>query len=169
MEAAQRKLKSNSESNWGSGRLERKTRRREQAAILKPRPPTPPRPKAEPRIHDSSEERTRDLATDQEWWDNYRAQKQALADPSTSKLPEDVNAQDRTEKEKETDVEREMDRQYARQEQRQKRIPKGKGRIGERGIKIPGMEIIDNYRPMTTALGPRMIVSSIHCISTFPP
>jgi hypothetical protein len=68
---------------------------------------------------------------------------------------------------KETDVEREMDRQYARQERRQKRIPKGKGRTSERGIRIPGMEIIDNYRPMTTALGPRMTVSPIHCISTF--
>jgi hypothetical protein len=40
----------------------------------------------------------------------------------------------------------------------QQRIPKSKGR-GKKGI--PGIEIIEGYKPMTTALGPRMTVSLI--------
>jgi len=40
----------------------------------------------------------------------------------------------------------------------QQRIPKAKGR-GKKGI--PGIEIIEAYKPMTTALGPRMTVSLI--------
>jgi hypothetical protein len=39
----------------------------------------------------------------------------------------------------------------------QQRIPKSKGRGKGKGI--PGIEIIEAYRPMTTALGPRMTVS----------
>jgi len=43
-----------------------------------------------------------------------------------------------------------------RKENRQKRIPPAKGKREKGGI--PGLEIIDGYRPMTTALGPRMTV-----------
>jgi hypothetical protein len=39
----------------------------------------------------------------------------------------------------------------------QQRIPKSKGRGKGKGI--PGLEIIEAYKPMTTALGPRMTVS----------
>jgi len=39
----------------------------------------------------------------------------------------------------------------------QQRIPRSKGRGKGKGI--PGMEIIEAYRPMTNALGPRMTVS----------
>jgi len=41
----------------------------------------------------------------------------------------------------------------------QQRIPRSKGR--GKGKRIPGMEIIEAYRPMTTALGPRMTVSPL--------
>ena len=44
----------------------------------------------------------------------------------------------------------------------QQRIPKSKGRWKGKGI--PGIEIIEAYKPMTTALGPRMTVS----LSLFP-
>jgi hypothetical protein len=44
----------------------------------------------------------------------------------------------------------------------QQRIPKSKGRGKGKGI--PGIEIIEAYRPMTTALGPRMTVSLIDII-----
>jgi hypothetical protein len=47
----------------------------------------------------------------------------------------------------------------------QQRIPKFKGR-GKKGI--PGREIIEAYKPMTTALGPRMTVSLI-VIPLLPP
>jgi len=43
-----------------------------------------------------------------------------------------------------------------RKENRQKRIPRAKGKREKGGI--PGLEIIDGYKPMTTALGPRMTV-----------
>jgi hypothetical protein len=41
----------------------------------------------------------------------------------------------------------------------QQRIPKSKGRGKGKGV--PGIEIIEAYKPMTTALGPRMTVSLI--------
>ena len=51
----------------------------------------------------------------------------------------------------------------------QQRIPRSKGRGKGKGI--PGMEIIEAYRPMTTALGPRMTVSLIaisHLLNVLP-
>jgi len=47
----------------------------------------------------------------------------------------------------------------------QSRIPKAKGR--GKGKAIPGMEIIEAYRPMTTALGPRMTVSTFSIFHLF--
>jgi hypothetical protein len=41
----------------------------------------------------------------------------------------------------------------------QQRMPKPKGRGKGKGV--PGIEIIEAYKPMTTALGPRMTVSLI--------
>jgi len=48
----------------------------------------------------------------------------------------------------------------------QGRIPKSKGRGKGKGI--PGIEIIEAYRPMTTALGPRMTVSLLFDILNLP-
>lgn len=48
----------------------------------------------------------------------------------------------------------------------QSRIPISKGRGKGKGI--PGMEIIEAYRPMTTALGPRMTVSPLFDILNLP-
>ena len=47
----------------------------------------------------------------------------------------------------------------------QQRIPKSKGR--GKGKEIPGIEIIEAYKPMTTALGPRMTVSPSRCYRFF--
>jgi hypothetical protein len=46
----------------------------------------------------------------------------------------------------------------------QSRIPNSKGRGRGKGKGIPGIEIIEGYKPMTTALGPRMTVSSFSTI-----
>jgi hypothetical protein len=49
----------------------------------------------------------------------------------------------------------------------QSRIPKSKGRGKGKGI--PGIEIIEGYKPMTTALGPRMTVSAFQCSPSILP
>lgn len=123
-EAAERKLNTTG-SKLRIGRNERKLRRRDKAAILKPKPP--PEEKEE---------------LNQEWWDNYRAQKQAP--PSENRGMEVENAHMIMEKKENRRI--------------QSRIPRAKGRGGRGGV--PGIEIIEAYKPMTTALGPRMTVSS---------
>jgi len=80
---------------------------------------------------------------DQEWWDNYRAQKQGL-------LSQNKNIEEEMER-------GEMIMEKKENRRLQSRIPKAKGRGKGKGI--PGIEIIEAYKPMTTALGPRMTVS----------
>jgi hypothetical protein len=135
--------------NPRKGRLQRKIRRREQAAILKPPPPPPP---AEAQ---STPAQKGEL--DQEWWDQYRAQKQGTVQDHnrTNKKKRSAMLEEEIEK-----ADRIMERKENRQ--MQTRIPraKTKGKREGRGG-IPGLEIIDGYRPMTTALGPRMTVSHL--------
>jgi hypothetical protein len=124
--------------SWWSGRNERKIRRREKAAILKPKPPSLSPAEAE--------------ELDQEWWDNYRAQKQGLL------LDKDVEVL--RNRDIEAEVERgEMIMEKKENRRLQQRIPKSK--VRGKGKGIPGIEIIEAYKPMTTALGPRMTVSPI--------
>lgn len=123
------------------GRNERKHRRREKAAILKPKPPP---------VSQNPQMSQKEL--DQEWWDRHRAQKQGLNLP-----PSNTDERDRG-----MDMERAEMMIERKENRRQQRIPKAKGR--KEGGGIPGLDIVESYRPMTTALGPRMAVSIIYTI-----
>jgi hypothetical protein len=126
--------------------LDRKTRRREKAAILKPIPL--------PSINSGED------TLDQEWWDRFRAGKQNQAHEVTGP---DRNFNTAAFRDSDVEkIERVMERKEMRLEQRrrQSRIPKAKDRgRGQGKGGIPGLEIIESYKPMTTALGPRMTVS----------
>jgi hypothetical protein len=148
-EAAERKLTpilATDQAELQIGRLQRKTRRREQAAILKAKPSPPP---AEPQS--SAQKEKEEL--DQEWWDQYRAQKQGTHHQNHNHMKTKKKRSASTDEEIEK-ADRIMERKENRQ--MQTRIPRAKTK-GKKGG-IPGLEIIDGYRPMTTALGPRMTV-----------
>ena len=140
-ETAERELNVAEGSQLSPGRNERKIRRRDKAAILRPKPPPP--------LQDQSHDRKDHDKLDQEWWDRHRAAKLGIT-------PSNVHVGREREVEKaEEAIERKENRRL------QQRIPRAKGRREKDAI--PGLGIIESYKPMTTALGPRMTVSiSLH-------
>lgn len=135
------------------GRYERKIRRRDKAAILKPRPPAEKKVKQEPEQEPprpvSKSEKEADLPDS--WWEEHRQRKRGLHHPPD---PDPGLGSGRRRNVEDVGLRRTL---TALDTRKKEKVKKEKVKRGG----IPGLEMIRNYKPSIPISGSRLTVSPL--------